>query len=176
MRHSIMTEKIARRGVRVPEEYLADALHQILVRDAASIPAKSLRADDTIAALRRWIDTGEPHTSHQGFPVVDAQGHLLGVVTRRQFLDPKADPAAPVSSLIRRHPVIVYDDSTLREAVDHMVNHGVGRLPVVSRADPSQLLGVITRSDLLEANRRRLDETTRPTRSLRLFSRKRQGQ
>src|SRR5947207_8418210 len=36
MPNSIMTEKIARRGVRVPAEYAPDFLDQILVRDAAS--------------------------------------------------------------------------------------------------------------------------------------------
>ena len=36
MRNSIMTEKIARRGVRVPTEYAADFLDQVLVRDACS--------------------------------------------------------------------------------------------------------------------------------------------
>src|SRR5207237_6913933 len=36
MRHSIMTAKIERRGVRVPVEYGSDALARILVRDCAS--------------------------------------------------------------------------------------------------------------------------------------------
>src|SRR5205814_3900450 len=36
MRHTIMTEKIARRGVRVPVEYVPDFLAQITVIDAAS--------------------------------------------------------------------------------------------------------------------------------------------
>src|SRR5690606_21149818 len=36
MRHSIMTEKIARRGVRVPEEYAADFLGHVNVREGMS--------------------------------------------------------------------------------------------------------------------------------------------
>ena len=36
MRNTIMTEKIARRGVRVPTEYAADFLDQVLVRVAAT--------------------------------------------------------------------------------------------------------------------------------------------
>jgi CIC family chloride channel protein len=36
MRHTIMTEKIARRGVRTPAEYVADALEQLLVGDVAT--------------------------------------------------------------------------------------------------------------------------------------------
>jgi CBS domain-containing protein len=39
-----------------------------------------------------------------------------------------------------------------------MVNHDVGRLPVIERTHPGRLVGMITRSDLLSAQRRRLDE------------------
>src|SRR5690606_13494351 len=42
MRNSIMTEKIARRGIRTPEEYLADTLDQVLVREVASTGIVSL--------------------------------------------------------------------------------------------------------------------------------------
>lgn len=40
-----------------------------------------------------------------------------------------------------------------------MVNHNIGRIPVVSRKKPQQLIGMITRSDLLSAHRRRLADT-----------------
>jgi hypothetical protein len=45
-----------------------------------------------------------------------------------------------------------------------MVSQGVGRLPVVSRAAPTQVIGMLTRSDLLSAHGRRLNENdqTRP--------------
>ena len=39
-----------------------------------------------------------------------------------------------------------------------MVREGVGRLPVVSREDPRKVVGMLTRSDLLSAHRRRLEE------------------
>ena len=37
-----------------------------------------------------------------------------------------------------------------------MVREDVGRLPVVDRADPSRVIGIITRSDLLRAHEVRL--------------------
>ena len=40
-----------------------------------------------------------------------------------------------------------------------MVRENVGRLPVVERANPRRLAGFITRSDLLSAHARRLDES-----------------
>ena len=85
MRNTIMTEKIARRGVRVPAEYEADFLDSVLVSDVCSDGIVSIRGNDTLAAVRDWIATGEPGTSHQGFPVMNEEGHLLGVLTRAIF-------------------------------------------------------------------------------------------
>jgi len=42
---------------------------------------------------------------------------------------------------------------------DHMLQEEVGRLPVVSRSAPRKPVGILTRSDLLAAHRRRLHET-----------------
>ena len=37
-----------------------------------------------------------------------------------------------------------------------MVNHDIGRLPVVTRAEPGKVVGMLTRSDVLGAHRNRL--------------------
>jgi CIC family chloride channel protein len=96
---------------------------------------------------------------HQGFPVVDGAGDLVGVVTRRDLLDPRHAGAARVRDLLSRPVAVVFEDSSLREAADHMLREGVGRLPVVARAAPRKPLGILTRSDLLAAHQRRLEET-----------------
>jgi len=167
MRNTIMTEKIVRRGVRVPAEYAADFLDQVLVKDVAAKTVVTLRADDTVEQVRRWTAAGGPGTTHQGYPVVEADGLLVGVVTRREFLDPTQPGEKTVRQLIRRHPSLCYDDNTLRDAADHMVNHDIGRLPVLSRTT-RKLVGIVTRGDLLRAHRRRIDESANPSRTLEL--------
>ena len=151
MRNTIMTEKLARRGVRVPAEYAADFLDQISVAAACTRDVIAMRHDQTVADVHELVAT------HQGFPVVDDSGDLLGVVTRRDFLD--TAPSTPLRNLIRRPPAVVFLDSSLRDAADQMVRENVGRLPVVERANPRRLAGFITRSDLLSAHARRLDES-----------------
>src|SRR5436309_2591247 len=158
MRNTIMTEKIARRGVRVPGEYAADFLDQIQAGVAASKPVVSLREAQTLDEVRAFVQSRQQGSSHQGFPVVDAQGLLVGVVTRRALVAPRVPGSERVRALLRRSAAIVFEDSTLREAADHMVREGVGRLPVVSRDEPRKVLGMLTRSDLLTAHRQRLDE------------------
>ncbi|HYY53239.1 MAG TPA: chloride channel protein, partial [Myxococcales bacterium] len=159
MRNTIMTEKIVRRGVRVPGEYAADFLDQVTVGLCASKPVVTLNADDLLNAVRAWIGSHGKGTSHQGFPVVDAAGELVGVVTRRDLLDPERPGSLRVRELIRRPVAVAFEDSSLREAADHMVQEEVGRLPVVARSAPRKPIGMLTRSDLLAAHRRRLEET-----------------
>ena len=149
MRNTIMTEKLARRGVRVPAEYAADYLDSIPVSAACSTDVVTLRADQTIAEARAIAAT------HQGFPVVDDTGQLIGVVTRRDFLE---GDGQTVRDLVSKPPAVVFADSSLRDAADQMVRHNVGRLPVVAREAPARVVGFLTRSDLLSAHARRLSD------------------
>ncbi|TBR40634.1 MULTISPECIES: chloride channel protein [Dyella] len=158
MHNTIMTEKIARRGVRVPAEYTADFLEQVLVRDACSRNVVSLRDSLSIADARAWLRSGGDASRHQGFPVINDQGQAIGVVTRRQLTDEAVDPSARLVTLITRAPLVVREDHSLREAADHMVEADVGRLIVLGKSEPHAMVGFITRGDLLKAHSRRLRE------------------
>jgi H+/Cl- antiporter ClcA len=164
MRNTIMTEKIVRRGVRVPSDYAADYLDQIYVRDACSREVVSLRASQTVAEIRDWLGCDGATTKHQGFPVIDQHGNLMGVVTRRQVYQTAGPDHATMQSLITRPPLVVREDHTLREAADHMVESEVGRLIVVNK--DHCMVGIVTRGDLLAAHARRLKEAREAARQL----------
>jgi chloride channel protein, CIC family len=157
-KNSIMTEKIARRGIRTPAEFVADPLEQVIVGEIATKPAVSLTSTQTVDSARRWLAADADGARHQGFPVVDPSGFLVGVVTRRDLLDAKVAVDRELREILSRPPKFVYDDSTARQAATHMVNHNIGRLPVVLRSQPTKLVGIVTRSDILSAYRRRIDE------------------
>jgi len=167
-RHSIMTEKLARRGAIVRPEYAVDHLAQVTVRDVGLRDVVSLHDDDDLGAVRRWLASGESSASHQGFPVLDAEERLVGVVTRRDLLDLANPDALPLRGIVRRPPVVVYEDSSLRDAADQMVIERVGRLPVVRRDAERTVVGIISRSDLLAAHAPRLEAAhrARVTRSI----------
>jgi predicted transcriptional regulator len=157
MENSIMTERIARRGVRVRGEYSADFLEQVSVRVCGLRDVVTLKATDTVEHARAWLDSGAPGTSHQGFPIVDAHGELAGVLTRRDLLSDVAG-STPLAQLVQRAPVVIYDDCSLRDAADRMAWEQIGRLPLVSREEPRRVIGIVTRSDLLHAHVQRLQE------------------
>ena len=155
-RNSIMTEKLARRGASLRTEYAVDFLSQVVVRDVATREVVTLNGSDTIAQVRALLASGESNVSHQGFPVLAADGRVLGVLTRRALLDPAIDGARTVVSMIARPPVVAFEDNTLRDAADLMVAEGVGRLPILEREAPYRLVGIISRSDLLSAHAPRI--------------------
>lgn len=158
MKHSIMTEKIARRGLRVPSEYAADWLEQVLVRDIALRSVVTLKASFTIAEARAFMET---HADHHGYPVLDEAGEVAGVLTRRDLRHTKA---GTVEEALTHEPVCIGPLASLREAADLMVRERIGRLPVTK---DGKLVGIVTRSDLLEGHRTRLAGETFRTRARR---------
>jgi CBS domain-containing protein len=167
MRHTIMTEKIARRGVRVPSEYAADFLDQVLVSEVATTDVTALTGNDDVAEVRTWLESGAPGSEHHAFPILNEDGSLRGVLTQRDVWADHADHA-PLRQLLKRPPAVAFANSSLREAADLMVKEGVGRLPVVAREAPGKVIGMLTRSDLLSAHARRLSENDERHASIKL--------
>jgi CBS domain-containing protein len=116
--------------------------------------------------LRAWLTSAGDVAKHQGFPVLDASGKPLGVLTRRTLFDASVPDDVTVGSLVSRPPLAVHEDHTLREAADHMVEADVGRLIVLGKGDSPQMVGILTRGDLLKAHAQRLREARRVSRHL----------
>ena len=168
MRHTIMTEKIARRGARVLTEYSIDYLDQVLVKTSAAREVVALPAEDTLAAVRAWHESHAVGTGHQGFPVLDRDQNLIGVITRRDIFNTTDSETFPLRQIIKRPPAIVFEDNSLREAADHMVRENVGRLAVVTRDNPRKVTGWLTRSDLLTAHRQRINDASLSKREINI--------
>ena len=168
MKNSIMTEKIARRGVRTPQELMSDPLQQVTVREIACAQVVTLTTTQTVEDVRRWFVKESRETQHQGYPIVNESGHLVGVLTRRDILSSETPSTSPLKDLIRQPPRFVYEDCAARQAADHMINHDIGRLPVVTRDSPPQLVGIVTRSDILSGYRKRMEESTTESPTVRL--------
>jgi len=151
MPSSIMTEKLVRRGLRVRSEYQVDYLDALLVADHATRELVTLDASSTLEAARAVL----AREHHQGFPVLDGAA-LLGVVTRRELLEPALPAGTRLRDIIKRAPIVVHPDSSLRDAADHMTAAGIGRVIVVAKDAPRTALGILTRSDLLAAHAHRL--------------------
>jgi len=140
--HSIMTEKLSRRGLRLGRHYGVDPftatpVDRIMTAAVVTLPAATTVAD----ARRRFAEAG----GHGAYPVVDADGRVLGMVARADVLTDLADPDGPVLDHAREVVAVAPDDPALA-ALRVMVDEGVEHVPVM---DGHRLVGICTRTDLL---------------------------
>lgn len=155
MRETIMTEKLARRGVRIPSDYEPDFLHALHVDAVMEREPLTAAPQHTVAELAERLGTpGSPWHDVRLIPITAADGTLLGIITRADLF--AALEVAPRSSVLDAgvtSPVTIHPEEPLSEAADRMIRNGIGRLPVVDRSDTPKLIGLVTRRAILEARR-----------------------
>jgi H+/Cl- antiporter ClcA len=161
-RASIMTEKLARRGLHIHQEYETDVLHQVKVSETMDSDVPTLPASMKVSELSDLIAQRDPEvTRHQGMFILDADGNLAGVITRgdvMRALDADPSGAATVLAAGSRDVVVTYPNETLHEASAKMLHNNIGRLPVVDREDPRKAIGYLGRPGIMAARLRRLHD------------------
>ena len=161
-RTSIMTEKLARRGLHIHQDYEADVLQQVPVSETMDQDPSAVPADMTVGELANRIVLREPTVvRHQALPILDKQGRLAGIITRGDILRALENDSEGRTTLLdagSQRLVVTYPDELLYEAAAKMLRNDVGRLPVVSRQDPAKLVGYLERSGIMTARLRRLEE------------------
>ncbi len=159
---SIMTEKLARRGLHVPGEYEANVLHMVRISEVMNTDVQPIPAAMTISILAARISKGEQGFNlSQGLPIVSKDGHLVGVVTQGDLLralEKNPGGSATVLEAGSQPPIVAYPDEHVLDALHRMVRHNVGRLPVVSREDPLKMVGYFDRSNILSAWTRQVED------------------
>jgi len=161
-RTSIMTEKLARRGLHIHQDYEADVLQQVPVSQTMDQDPSAVPADMTVGELANRIALREPTViRHQALLILDKQGRLAGIITRGDILRALENDSEGSTTLLdagSKRLVVTYPDELLYEAAAKMLRNDVGRLPVVSRQDPAKLVGYLGRSGIMTARLRRLEE------------------
>ncbi len=164
MRNSIMTEKLARRGLRVHQEYEVDVLQEVNVREVMDPRAPTVPQTMTVAELSERIARHDPAViAHQALFIVDEKDshRLTGVITRGDLvrsLEANQDGSRSVLEAGSDLPIVTYPDETLHDAVARMLANNIGRLPVVTRENPRAIVGYLGRAAVLEARSRRLSD------------------
>ncbi len=165
MQNSIMTEKIARRGLRIPQDYDADAFARTTISEIMDETPKTLPANGTLAELADKISRHDPAVSaYQAWPLLDTEGRLAGIITRSDMLraiDGSRDRTMSLIEAGHSALVVAYPDESVYDGIARMLTHGIGRLPVVSRTEPKKLVGYISRTSLLSARLTPLHQETR---------------
>jgi chloride channel protein, CIC family len=156
---SIMTEKLARRGLRVHQDYEADALTQATVGETMETDPPVIPADTKVGALAERIARHDPAVArYEALLILDGDGRLAGIITRGDILralDKDPSGAMIVQEAGKTHLVVTYADELVSEAAAKLLRFDIGRLPVVDRADERQVVGYLNRASILAARSRR---------------------
>jgi len=149
---SIYTLKLTRRGVRLERGRDVDVMQGVNVDEVMRLDV------DTVDPNLNLVELSEVFSRmrHHGMPVLDAQGKLAGMITVDD-LDRAVEKNLPRRTTVleiatpRDRLLVAYPDETMGSALTRMSRRGLGNLPVVSRNDPDDLLGLIRRPDILRA-------------------------
>ncbi|MEZ4676399.1 MAG: chloride channel protein [Caldilineaceae bacterium] len=162
MRRSILTEKVARRGHHLVQEYTVDPFMLVRVSEVMDADILSIPETMTVAELADRIAQGEPAlTRHQALPITSATGKLIGIITRGDVVHALGRDASGSMSVINAGStqlIVTYPDELVHDALAKIVHNNVGRLLVVHRNNPDQLIGYLGRATILNARLQRLAE------------------
>ena len=154
MKRSILTEKIARRGVHITREYSADPFQLMRVGEVMVEQVEFLPASMPIDEAVDFFTTEVPR--HKSYPVVDSHGVAVGMAPRAEILRWMTEGAHDGQTLgevvsdagmVRGRP-----EEQVGRLAERMLERDVGRVPVVD--DRGRLVGLVTRKDLLRVHAR----------------------
>ncbi len=153
-RDTIYTLKLSRRGVALRSGRDLNVMRALKVADAMRTEVEAVREDMTVGDAVELMQ----RTRHTGYPILDREGRLCGIITLGDIRDVRVGDrlSVPLSEVSTRDLITVTPEEDLEPAM-HKLSYGdVGRLPVVDAADPRRLVGLITRSDIIRAYDRAL--------------------
>jgi CBS domain-containing protein len=139
--------------------------HQIMTKNVISVTPQTLVEDAAKIMLRMHIS---------GLPVLDNAGKLVGIVSESDFLrrseigtgrkrpawlqfligpgraaaDFVHERGRKIEDVMTENPITVGEETPLEDLVRLMEKNGIKRLPVMSG---NRLIGIVTRSNLLQA-------------------------
>lgn len=150
MENTIMTEKIARRGIFTPDSFEPDVLQKLSVGEIINKEAAVINMDSTVREVREMLAAKVIDSNH--FIVVSNNGEYCGMVKLANIYNEYGNIDKPIAQLMNStHAPAVYGTDSLREAVAIMSKFEVGVLPVISSAGTQTVIGVLSYKDIIDA-------------------------
>jgi CIC family chloride channel protein len=147
MENTIMTEKIARRGVATPVSFEPDVLCKLSLAEVMNKDAIILSAENLIREVKERLLANKP--SVNDFIVVDNKGVFMGTVKLADIYNNEQGNKLTLGNIINSPELVINSETTLRHAVELMAKHKVDLVPVIS-AD-HQITGTLSYKEIIAA-------------------------
>ncbi len=172
MRRSILTERIARRGLHLTREYTVDPFEIMRVGEIMAKPVDTLPTSMTVTDAVAFFSLDVAAPRHKSYPVIDADHKLAGIVSRadvfRWTRDGWDNDLILGNACDSDGLVIAYSDELVGRLADRMALSDVGRVPVIERAT-GKVTGLVARRDLLRVRAAAGREEMERERAFKLF-------
>ncbi|MGN6181623.1 MAG: chloride channel protein [Mucilaginibacter sp.] len=154
MENTIMTEKIARRGIVTPDSYEADFLNTINVKQVLKGNLVVFKANRTLADVREWLK--ENKTTQRYFIVSDEDGNFSGIASISDVNDHNNTPDTTINKITQDIQEVVYENDHLRKVVQILSAHPeLEALPAIA---DNKIVGIISQKDIIAAYQLYIEE------------------
>jgi H+/Cl- antiporter ClcA/predicted transcriptional regulator len=156
MENTIMTEKIARRGVFTPDSFEPDILQKMTVGQVIREEGIVINDKSTVSELRTWL--GRNVTDDNYLILVNDLGVYVGTIQITTIYQDKLSPDTLLKQIIKQQPALfISSKDTLRKALETMSKTGADVLPISSSGNDRSLVGVLSYKDIVKAYQIQMD-------------------
>jgi CIC family chloride channel protein len=158
MENTIMTEKIARRGVVTPDSYEPDALQKIRVAEVMNRKFNALNAQMTIGDLKEVL-TAQP-VNENYLPVVNDVLAYKGFIKLSDIYLNQLNTSTKLEEIIKKDTATAKETDTLRTIVELMAKQETEILPVLNG---TKLEGVVSYQNIISTYKDHFDKNETAT-------------
>jgi len=151
MKDSIYTLKLVRRGIDIREGKEVNVLKSMFVKDVMNRDVETIAEGSALEEMTDKISKSK----FNSFPVLDAENKLAGILSFNDYseaiFDEDLKGLVVARDLASENVVTVSVDDDLYTALGKISRKDFSTLPVVSPDDPAELVGIVTRRDIIGA-------------------------
>ncbi|MES2419057.1 MAG: chloride channel protein [Bacteroidota bacterium] len=148
MRNTIMTEKIARRGVITPDSYQSDPLSKINAEQITKTDTFILNANDSAKEVLTILKGKQLKQNY--FLVKDKDGLFAGVLNIQALSGKDNNAEQPISTQVKQGLACINNVDTLKRALEILFLNKQEYAPVLA-VDKNEIIGILSQKDILNA-------------------------
>ena len=153
-KHSIYFEKLLEKGINIQHGREVSVLNSIMVRDVMDRNVVCILHDTPFKSILQTIS----FSKNLCFPVIDNDGRMTGILSfsdvREMMFEEDLANLIVANDLGTREVVYLEPENNLNKAMEIFAELDVEQLPVVDRSDPSRVVGMLTRGDVVNVYNR----------------------
>jgi len=146
MENTIMTEKIARKGVTAPDSFEPDILSKLIVKDVITAEMNVLDADMEIKAVRELLKSQNKKAPY--YIAVDKDQNYTGIVNIADINKHDVNPEAKLNTILKTTLLYITYNDSLQKAIALMTTEGAEAVPVVVS---NKVIGILNYKDMMDA-------------------------